>query len=234
MSGQSWVWGAYLYFTGAIQYPSRMKIVVVIATLLLLSGCGLMPSSGEPPREPVSCPEPVTCESCPVAQCPAPQVVEKIKVVEVPAPLPPLATTAGAMHLPIIGAVEWVQVEPAGLTLEARIDTGAETTSIHAENIQLLEKEGRRYVRFDLQDPDSGEYLPQELRLRRQVLIKQHSGEPESRYVVRMWLTLGEMRHKVDVTLSDREVFEFPLLVGRNFLLDSAIVDVSRKHTLEP
>ena len=164
-------------------------------------------------------------------QCPAAEVVEKIKVVEVPAPLPPMASTAGEMHLPIVGAVEWLQVEPAGIRLQARIDTGAETTSIHAENIQLLEKEGRRYVRFDLQDPDSGEYLQQELRLRREVLIKQHGGGHERRYVVRMWLTLGEMRHRVDVTLSDREVFEFPLLVGRNFLLDAAIVDVSREHT---
>ena len=227
--------GPFLYFPGAIQYPSPMKILALLSSLLLLSGCGLMPQEQtSSSTSAASCPEPFSCDSCPVTQCPAPQVVEKIKVVEVPAPLPPMATTAGAMHLPIIGAVEWVQVEPAGLRLEARIDTGAETTSIHAENIQLLEKEGRRYVRFDLQEPTTGEFLPQELRLRRQVLIKQHDGEPESRYVVRMWLTLGEMRHRVDVNLSDREVFEFPLLIGRNFLLDAAIVDVSRNHTLEP
>ncbi len=88
------------------------------------------------------------------------------KIVEVPAPLPPMATTAGKMHLPIVGGVEWVLVEPAGLQLEARIDTGAETTSIHAENIQLVEKDGKRYVRFDLPD-ESGELVEQELRLRR-------------------------------------------------------------------
>ena len=206
-----------------------MKFLAIFSFLLLLSACGALPSA-----KPPACPEPVSCEACPVpkpAQCPAAEVVEKIKVVEVPAPLPPMASTAGEMHLPIVGAVEWLQVEPAGIRLQARIDTGAETTSIHAENIQLLEKEGRRYVRFDLQDPDSGEYLQQELRLRREVLIKQHGGGHERRYVVRMWLTLGEMRHRVDVTLSDREVFEYPLLVGRNFLLDAAIVDVSREHT---
>ncbi|TDG13413.1 hypothetical protein E2F43_07675 [Seongchinamella unica] len=208
-----------------------MKLASALLTLLLLSGCALTPESEPPAEPPPVCPEPVSCDACPVAQCPEPEVVETVKIVEVPAELPPMATTAGAMHLPIIGEVEWVLVEPVGLRLEARIDTGAETTSIHAENIQLLEKEGRRYVRFDLEDPESGERLPQELRLRRQVLIKQHDDEPERRYVVRMWLTLGEMRHRVDVTLSDRDVFEFPLLVGRNFLLDAAIVDVSRSHT---
>ncbi|QFU77901.1 ATP-dependent zinc protease [Halioglobus maricola] len=164
-------------------------------------------------------------------QCPEPAVEIVERIVEVPAPIPPQASTAGEMHLPIVGAVEWVYVEPAGLRLEARLDTGAETTSIHAENIRLVEKEGKRYVRFIVPDAATGDQVNMELRLRRQVLIKQHSGEPERRYVVRMWLTLGEMRSRVDVTLSDRQVFEYSLLVGRNFLVDTAIVDVSRRHT---
>ena len=85
-------------------------------------------------------------------------------------------------------------------------------------------------MRFTLLD-EAGQPLAQELRLRRQVLIKQPVGEPERRYVVRMWLTLGGQRSRIDVNLSDREVFEYPLLVGRNFLMDSFIVDVSRHHT---
>lgn len=143
-----------------------------------------------------------------------------------------MATTAGKMHLPIVGAIEWVRIEPAGLLLESRIDTGAVTTSVHADNIQLVEKEGKRYVRFVLTDPNSDEKVKQELRLRRRVLIKQ-SGLPDTRrYVVRMWVTLGETRSRIDVNLSDRTGFEYPLLIGRNFLTDSMIVDVSRHHTV--
>ena len=143
-----------------------------------------------------------------------------------------MATCAGKMHLPIVGAIEWVRIEPAGLLLESRIDTGAVTTSVHADNIQLVEKEGKRYVRFVLIDPNSGERVEQELRLRRRVLIKQ-SGLPDTRrYVVRMWVTLGGTRSRIDVNLSDRAGFEYPLLIGRNFLTDSMIVDVSRHHTV--
>ena len=143
-----------------------------------------------------------------------------------------MATTAGKMHLPIVGAIEWVRIEPAGLLLESRIDTGAVTTSVHADNIQLVEKDGKRYVRFALTDPNSDEKVKQELRLRRRVLIKQ-SGLPDTRrYVVRMWVTLGETRSRIDVNLSDRTGFEYPLLIGRNFLTDSMIVDVSRHHTV--
>ncbi|WP_170287399.1 ATP-dependent zinc protease [Halioglobus maricola] len=204
-----------------------MKFSPVFIALLFLSGCAVF----EPPEAAPACPEPVACPACEVMQCPEPAVEIVERIVEVPAPIPPQASTAGEMHLPIVGAVEWVYVEPAGLRLEARLDTGAETTSIHAENIRLVEKEGKRYVRFIVPDAATGDQVNMELRLRRQVLIKQHSGEPERRYVVRMWLTLGEMRSRVDVTLSDRQVFEYSLLVGRNFLVDTAIVDVSRRHT---
>jgi len=149
-----------------------------------------------------------------------------------------MATTAGKMHLPIIGAVEWAKIGKAGagktdLMLESRIDTGADTTSIHAEDIQLIEKDGRRYVRFVLIDPATGYRHPQELRLRRRVLIKQTDGSYDRRYVVRMWVTLGETRSRIDVNLTNRTNFEYPMLIGRNFLTDSLIVDVSRHHTLD-
>ena len=178
-----------------------------------------------------ACPAPEIAE-LPAPQCPAPQIIERIVTKTVPAELPPIATTAGKLHLPIIGAIEWAKVEPSGLLFESRIDTGADTTSIHAENIQLIEKDGKRYVRFILIDPGTGETLQQEVRLRRRVLIKQNEGPRERRYVVRMWVTLGKVKSRVDVNLSDRSDFEYPLLIGRNFLTDSMIVDVSRHHTL--
>lgn len=115
--------------------------------------------------------------------------------------------------------------------MEARIDTGAATTSIHAEDQQLVEKDGKRWVRFSLLDPDKGENVFIEKRLRRTVLIKKSDEEePQRRYVVRLWLTLGDKRSLVDVTLTDREHMEYSLLIGRNLLVDNMIVDVSRKH----
>lgn len=197
--------------------------LILLCSVLLTAGCSVTPPVVEP-----SCPE------VEVPECPAPEkiVVEKIVTREVPAKLPPMATTAGKMHFPIIGAVEWVTVNPSGLRLEARIDTGAETTSIHAEDIQLVEKDGKRYVHFKLIDPQSGEVAELERRLRRKVRIKQTAGVPsERRFVVKLWVELGEIKELIEVTLSDRTDFEYPLLIGRNFLTDIAIVDVSRHHT---
>lgn len=196
---------------------------------MLLSGCTLL----SPEQQPVAvCPvleEPVVTQQ----QCPPAKVIERIVTKEVPAKLPPMATTAGKMHLPIVGAVEWAAVGRSELMMEARIDTGADTTSIHADNIQLIEKDGRRYVRFVLVEPETGRQVRQELRLRRRVLIKQSNGLRDRRFVVRMWVAVGDTRSRIDVNLTDRTDFEYPMLIGRNFLTDSLIVDVSRHHTVD-
>jgi hypothetical protein len=198
----------------------------------LLSAC----STFQSPPEQAGCPaaaEPVACPVCPetaqpVPQCPEPQVVEKI--VTVPAPVPPAAKTAGDKHLPIVGAVEWVTVEPGNVRLEARIDTGAATTSIHVEDQQLVEKDGKRWVQFSVVDPATGEKVAFEQRLRRTAVIKTSDRDKEKRYVVKLWISLGDARSLVDVTLTDRGHMEYPMLIGRNMLVDNMIVDVSRKH----
>ncbi|ETN92896.1 hypothetical protein U062_00779 [Gammaproteobacteria bacterium MOLA455] len=205
------------------------KLLLSVVASCLLSSCALIPQLTKPAECPAS------AEIIPPLlepqSCPEPQVIERI-VTKIVAPEPmPQASTAGKFHLPIVGAVEWAKIQPAGLWIESRIDTGADTTSIHAENIQLVEKDGKRYVRFVLIDAVTGSAHQQELRLRRRVLIKQSGGADERRYVVRMWVTLGEIRSKIDVNLSDRTDFEYPLLIGRNFLMDNVIVDVSRHHT---
>lgn len=207
-------------------FQSLMVSGIIIG---LLSGCSLIAQQNSDSSCPI-----VEVVELPVTQqaCPEPQIVERIVTKTINAPLPPMASTAGKLHLPIVGAVEWAKVEPAGLWVESRVDTGADTTSIHAEDIQLIEKDGKRYVSFVLIDAVTGSSYPQELRLRRRVLIKQSGGPDQRRYVVRMWVSMGETRSRIDVNLTDRSDFKYPLLIGRNFLTDTMIVDVSRHHTM--
>ena len=209
--------------------------ITLYLALTVLAGCSVFQSNPEAQAcavtEPVSCP---VCPSSETLQCPEPQVVEKIVTVTAPAPViapPPKATTAGKMNLPIVGAVEWATVDPGEIRMEARIDTGAEFTSIHAEDIQLVEKDGKRWVHFALIDPATNEKVALEQRLRKKVRIKQSDSERQTRYVVEMWVTLGKIRSLVEVTLSDRDHMEYPLLIGRNMLVDTMIVDVSDRHT---
>lgn len=205
--------------------------------LTLLAGCGIFQSS--PTAQECTSAVPTICPVCPsaeVLQCPEPEVVEKIVTVTTPppvAPPPPKPTTAGRMNLTIVGAIEWATVEPGDIRMEARIDTGAEFTSINAEDIQLVEKDGKRWVHFSLINPATGEKVPVQKRLRKKVTIKQSDSGRQTRYVVQLSISLGKIRTLVDVTLSNRNHMAYPLLIGRNMLVDTMIVDVSGRHTVK-
>lgn len=197
-------------------------------TLLVLAGCQSTPFEQEP--DVVIAPEPVECPVCVVPECPELIVLEP----PVAAPIPAVIATPGLNgQLPIIGALEWARVEPSNLTLEARIDTGAETSSIHAEDIQAVEKDGKRYVRFKLENPETKEMISMERRVKRRIVVKQNIDGPlDRRYVVSLQVSLGDSSRWLELSLTDREYFEYPLLLGRNLLVDEFIVDVSKRHTL--
>ena len=216
----------------------KFGLLTFLTSALFLAGCQTVPSiiTHEPPVCPVVEPAPVceVCVVCEVQQCPTLEIVEPL-VAECPPSAEQVQISSATVEegYPSIGEKEWALIEPGDLILEARIDTGAETSSIHAEDILLIEKDGKRWIRFSLTDPKTNENISLERRLHRRIMVKQKNSDVnEPRYVVRMWVTLGDTRIWLDVSLTDRDDFEFPLLIGRNMLIDNFAVDVSKHHTL--
>ena len=197
-----------------------MRPILVLVLPVLLGGCaGLLNVPLECPDalppEPVRCPEPVLC------QCPEPQ-----KIL-VPAPVP--QPHQEDRQLLVLGGVEWVRVDAAGIKAKARIDTGARTSSLHADSLLEFERDGKAWVRFSFNGGEGEKAVILEKPIERHVRIKRHGERAQRRQVVKILLLVGELKAIVDVTLSDRSDFEFPVLVGRNFLTDNAMVDVSRQ-----
>lgn len=127
----------------------------------------------------------------------------------------------------VIGMVEKVRVEPGNLLLDARIDTGANTTSIDAQNLQVVNEDGQEWALFSVNGTDiRGKIV-------NYVKIKQHGAESQRRPVVMLRVTLGSVTQVVKATLTDRSNFKYKLLVGVNFLKDHFLVDVSRKYIKE-
>ncbi|MBM68252.1 MAG: hypothetical protein CME43_02090 [Haliea sp.] len=210
----------------------RFKVTALVMCGLL-AGCQALPEQAN--QAPI-CPEApvVMCPICPLQECPEPRVLEKIVLrPAAPVPVPARPSTAGELELPIIGVLEFVRVEPSGLTLEAVIDTASEHTIIAARDVQLLEKDGKRYVSYVLVDPASDEQHALEAPLLRRTSAVDAYGNSSRNYIVSMWLTLGDSRARVEVNLSENTEMPYPVVVGRNLLTDVAIVDVSRRHTLE-
>lgn len=138
----------------------------------------------------------------------------------------------------VLGRSEWVGLPTVGTFLEARIDTGAKTSSLSARDITPFERDGEDWVRFKLGLNDTDEAVKAvrdswiEAPVMRRVKIIQANGEA-SRPVIRQLMTLGPIRQHVEFTLNDRTHLDYPVLLGRRFLLDIAVVDVARQHVHE-
>jgi hypothetical protein len=177
------------------------------------------PARPEVKAEPAVKPEPAV-------PAPKPRPVR----VKKPAPKPLAAALMAGKH--VIGAVEPVRVIPGDFVFTARIDTGAKTSSMHAEEIQQFERDGKRWVRFKITDGTKSRVV--EKRVVRRVRIKQQIVPSERRPVVKMRFIIGGVSQSIQVTLTDRSNFKYKVLVGRNFLHDLFIVDVGQKMTTQP
>jgi hypothetical protein len=131
----------------------------------------------------------------------------------------------------VVGQLEQVWLSDPELALTARIDTGAETSLLYARNINLFERDGKRWVRFELINPATGAPASLERRLKRTVGISQAgSSATKRRPVVKMGIVIGRSNQTAEFTLSDRSHQEYQALIGRNILKDVMIVDVSKKN----
>ena len=143
----------------------------------------------------------------------------------------------------ILGAIEKIQVANMQPFYSARIDTGSATSSLHANNIEHFEREGKKWVRFDLSNPDSFKGVSsQPLSLDKHTIeapivrfanIRLLTSESlEKRAVVELWVKMGNIHEKAQFTLANRDQMSQPILLGREFIRDIALVDVSKKFLL--
>ena len=144
-----------------------------------------------------------------------------------------LADTA-SYELEIFGWVERVELLDGDLSVKAKLDTGAKNSSLDATHIERFRRNGKRWVRFVVTDPDSGDDLVLEKPLVRNVRIVRHAGEYQRRPVVKMPICFGERWREVEVNLIDRSNFIYPMLLGRTALEGYALIDSGQTFLFSP
>ena len=145
-----------------------------------------------------------------------------------------LAGSAAASEPDVFGWAEPVVLEEAGFRLEAKLDTGADTSSLDAIDIRRFRRKGKSWVRFTVEDHEEGDTVRLERPLLRRVRIKRHDGDSQRRSVVSLTVCLGGHRRKVEFSLIDRSQFDYPVLLGRSALTGIAVVDPQVVNLSEP
>lgn len=110
--------------------------------------------------------------------------------------------------------------------MRAKIDTGAETSSLHAEKLSVVERDGEMIAKF-LFKKKVCETKVVELRT-----IKSSNGTSSLRPVVELELCIAGETFKTQFSLADRSEMRFPVLLGRETLKGRFLVDASDKQVL--
>ncbi len=132
----------------------------------------------------------------------------------------------------VLGAVEKVTIDDLKKTFDARVDTGAATSSLNAVDIEQFERNGKTWVRFHLADgKQQVDKTWIESPVLRFVKIRQANySELQRRPVIALWVRVGAIHEKSQFTLADRSQMSHPILLGREFIRDIAVVDVSKNY----
>lgn len=116
--------------------------------------------------------------------------------------------------------------------IEAKIDTGAYSSSLHCHNIKEYEKNGAKWVKFNLLDPEHPSYNERLFSLPISDIreVKSSNGQTELRVFVKTKIIFFNKEHDIELSLTNRSEMKYPILVGRKFLKTKFLVDVSKKY----
>ena len=135
----------------------------------------------------------------------------------------------------IIGWKEWVSLPELGIpALEAKVDTGAKTSALHAFELETIETPDGIFVRFGLHPDrhDSSRALYGSARLTDRRLVSDSGGHQELRCVIQTRLRVGGLDWTIELTLTNRESMAYRMLLGREALRGRLLVDPAHRYLL--
>lgn len=137
------------------------------------------------------------------------------------------------IKLHTIGRIELVDLPEWNISsIEAKVDTGAFTSSLHCHHIEEFSKKEKPWIRFNLLDPEHNAYNDKliELPIFDKREVKSSNGQSELRFFIRTEILMFNTCYKIELSLTDRSEMKYPLLIGRKFIRKKFLVDVSKKN----
>ncbi|MGQ8365407.1 ATP-dependent zinc protease family protein [Glaciecola sp. 1036] len=125
----------------------------------------------------------------------------------------------------IIGAIETIDLPDLGLAaITTRIDTGAQTSALHVDHIQLKDRGGIIEFEFHPDFHEVKKTIKCSAQLHDTRWVKSSNGERERRYVIKTTATLGVKTWEIELTLTNRSGMNHLMLLGREAMQDGFLV----------
>ena len=130
----------------------------------------------------------------------------------------------------IIGKREIIDILDLELFgLDAKIDTGADSNSLHCDDIFI---DNENFVHFRLLDKVHPSYHGKKLKMPLYKLkkVKSSNGATQIRASIQVNVSFFGKIYKTTVSLTNRSDMKYPMLIGRKFLANRFLVDVSTEY----
>jgi hypothetical protein len=139
----------------------------------------------------------------------------------------------------IIGHSEVVYLgDDKTLMFDAKVDSGAKTSSIHAVNISTSIRKVKEnnevkellYVRFLTMD-DAGQRKEIEKMVSRVDQVRSASGV-STRYFFRETVWINDVSYEIEINLADRTALSKKMLIGKNLLEQGYLIDTTKSYVI--
>lgn len=119
--------------------------------------------------------------------------------------------------------------------LPAKVDTGARTSSLHAEDISVVEKKSGKNVEFSVLVTKNGRTKKTKCRAKlvTQKKIRSSTGHAEVRPIIMTMIQMGDVLFETPITLTNREEMGFKMLIGRKTIKHGFMVDPAKSFQLK-
>lgn len=135
----------------------------------------------------------------------------------------------------LVGSLELCDLPQLSLSgLEARVDTGATTSSLHVDNIEEFERNLEHWIRFDIH-PDShdvNQVVQREAKVKSVRKVKSSNATYQKRHVIKTDILIAGMQWNIELTLTDRSEMKYLMLLGREAMSGRLIVDPEHEFLL--
>lgn len=135
--------------------------------------------------------------------------------------------------LPLIGWREWLALPALGISqIKAKIDTGARSSALHAFDLHPFEQDGQPWLRFSVHpyQRNSDRTIIAQAPLIDEREVRNSGGKAELRPVIATSVCLNGQQWSIELTLTNRDVMGFRMLLGRQALRQRFWVDPGRSY----
>lgn len=130
----------------------------------------------------------------------------------------------------VVGGLEKISLPKLNVKqLVARVDSGARTSALHAENIKIVKEDGKKYVCFDVMLGEASNFsaVPCKARYKGTHRVVSSNGQFTKRPVIRTTIKIKGQEIKANISLIDRSEMKYRMLIGRDVLMNRFLIDVS-------